>query len=131
MTDVSLLDLDRLWCAGRVELDALDLIIEPWLTILDFKLYLVEIAGAFDTLRLKSERYDTAVLESEIERSEVIIAAADCLDDELGDGKEALERDSEILGAEHAVTAGGEQGGQRVIVRLIILIELFVIFKKR
>ena len=59
-----------------MELDALDLIIEPWLTILDFKLYLVEIAGAFDTLRLKSERYDTAVLESEIERSEVIIAAA-------------------------------------------------------
>ena len=42
----------------------------------------------------------------------VIIAASDRLDDELGDGKEALEGDAEILGAEHAVTAGREEGGQ-------------------
>ena len=45
---------------------------------------------------------------------EVIIAASDRLDDELGDGNEALEGDAEILEAEHAVTAGGEEGGQRV-----------------
>ena len=51
---------------------------------------------------------------------EVIIAASDRLDDELGDGKEALESDAEILGAEHTVTAGGEEGGQRVIVILKI-----------
>ena len=51
---------------------------------------------------------------------EVIIAASDRLDDELGDGNEALEGDAEILEAEHAVTAGGEEGGQRVIVILKI-----------
>ena len=43
---------------------------------------------------------------------QVLIIATDCLDDELGDGEEALEGDAEILGAEHAVTAGREEGGQ-------------------
>ena len=62
---------------------------------------------------------------------QVIIAASDCLDDELGDGKEALESDAEILGAEHAVPAGGEERGQRVIVRLKIGITKLVIFEQR
>ena len=57
---------------------------------------------------------------------QVIIAATDCLDDELGDGEEALEGDAEILGAEHAVTTGREEGGQRVIVRLRIWIKYFL-----
>ena len=35
-----------------------------------------------------------------------VLIATDCLDDELGDREEALEGDAEILGAEHAVTAG-------------------------
>ena len=56
---------------------------------------------------------------------QVIIAASDCLDDELGDGEEALEGDAEILGAEHAVTAGREESGQRGIVRLRIWIKNF------
>ena len=43
---------------------------------------------------------------------QVLIIATDCLDDELGDREEALEGDAEILGAEHAVTAGREEGGQ-------------------
>ena len=43
---------------------------------------------------------------------QVLIAATDCLDDELGNREEALEGDTEILGAEHAVTAGREKGGQ-------------------
>ena len=58
----------------------------------------------------------------------VIIAASDRLDDELGDGKEALEGDAEILGAEHAVTAGREESGQRVIVRLRIWIKNFLLY---
>ncbi len=58
-----------------------------------------------------------------VDTFQVIVVDTDCLDDELGDGEEALEGDAEILGADHAVTAGRQKGGQRVIVILGIWIK--------
>ena len=65
-----------------------------------------------------SKSYELGSYEYYVDTFQFIVVGTDCLDDELGDGEEALEGDAEVLGADHAVTAGREEGGHRVIVIL-------------
>ena len=62
----------------------------------------------------------TGIYHHEVTYQIPITIITDSLDDELVEGQEALERDAEILGAQHAVTARREDSRQGDIVMLNI-----------
>ena len=62
----------------------------------------------------------TKIYHHEVTCQIPITIITDSLDDELVEGQEALERDAEILGAQHAVTARREDSRQGDIVMLNI-----------